>query len=449
MTFNQFPKNFLWGTAASAYQIEGAWNEDGKGESIWDRFSHRTGTILNQDNGDVACDHYHLYPKDVALAAQMGLKAHRFSISWSRILPDGKGQINTAGLDFYDRLVDQLMEANIEPVVTLYHWDLPQKIQDQGGWENLNTTDWFAEYARVVFDQLRDRVKIWGSQNEPRVMAFLGYGSAVMAPGIPDYTTAFQVAHNLLVAHGKAIKVFRYGGYQGEMGIFLDCENVISASQSEQDQLASQRYYEMDTGFFTDALFLGKYPQMLFDWLESGIPKIQSGDMELISQPIDFLGVNYYRSMVISFDQDGGFLKCHASHKTLPMWGYTANGWGVFPSGLTEVLINIKKRYHNPKVFISESGCATEDQPDINGFVQDIERIDYLRGHFLAAYQAIKQGVNLKGYFVWSLLDNFEWHHGYKPRFGLIRVDYPTQKRIPKLSYYWYKDIITENGVSN
>ncbi len=449
MAFYHFPDGFLWGAAASAYQIEGAWNADGKGEGIWDRFSHRTGNIFNDDNGDIACDHYHHYPEDVLLASRMGIKAYRFSVSWPRVLPNGKGRVNAAGLDFYERLVDKLLEKEIQPVVTLYHWDLPQAIQDLGGWENRDTIDWFAEYAQIMFDRLSDRVRVWGTQNEPRVAAFIGYGAAVMAPGIPDYSRAFQVAHHLLMAHGNTLKVFRQGGYQGEIGIFIDSENVMPASSSEQDELAAQRYYEMDTGFFTDALFLGKYPPMLIDWLDLIAPKIEPGDMQLINQPMDFLGVNYYRSMTVSFDQDGGFLKCRASPMTLPMWGYTTVGWGVYPSGLVKVLTNINNRYSVKNFFISESGCATNDQPDDAGYVEDVERIDYLRSHFLAAYQAIEQGINLKGYFVWSLLDNFEWHHGYEPRFGLIRVDYSTQKRIPKKSYYWYRDVIAENGVFN
>lgn len=447
MTLHQFPDGFLWGAASSAYQIEGAWNEDGKGESIWDRFTHRTGTVLKNENGDIACDHYHRYPEDVKLASEMGIKAYRFSISWPRVLPDGKGRINDAGLDFYHRLVDELMTAGIQPVVTLYHWDFPQALQDLGGWENPDSAEWFADYARVMFDRLKDRVQIWGTFNEPRVSAFIGYGAAVMAPGIPDYTRSFQVAHHLMVAHGRALQVFRQGGYTGEIGIFIDSENVIPASESQEDVLAAQRYYEMDTAFFADALFAGNYPPMLMDWLGENAPKIGPDDMRVVSQPLDFLGVNYYRSMEISFDQDGGFLKCRALPKTLPMWGYTTVGWGVYPDGLENVLTHLTQKYRPKKVYISESGCGTDDQPDETGYVEDVERIDYLRRHFLAAHRAIKNGVNLQGYFVWGLLDNFEWHHGYRPRFGLIRVDYPTQKRIPKMSSTWYRDVIASNGV--
>ncbi len=448
MSHKIFPEGFVWGVSSSAYQIEGAWNEDGKGESTWDRFSHRAGRVKNNDTGDVACDHYHRYVEDIALAKALGLKAYRFSISWSRVLPEGKGQANPVGLDFYDRLVDQLCAANVQPVVTLYHWDLPQAIQDLGGWLNRATTDWFAEYARLMFDRLADRVRMWDSQNEPRVNAFLGYGAAVMAPGIPDYTAAFQVAHHLLLAHGKALTVFRQGGYQGEMGIIIDSENAVPASEREADQAAWQRYYEMDSGFFADALFNGEYPSLLMDWLGASAPQIQTGDMELIRTPLDFLGINYYRSVQVAYDQDGGFLKCRATPLTLPMWGYTAVGWGVYPPGLTEVLLDIRDRYGNPKVFLTENGCATLDQPDAKGFVRDVERVDYLRGHMLAAHQAVELGVNLKGYFVWSLLDNFEWHHGYEPRFGLVRVDYETQKRIPKASYHWYGDVIAKNVVA-
>jgi beta-glucosidase len=447
MNSYSFPDGFLWGTAASAYQVEGAWDEDGKGENIWDRFTHSPDKVLNGDTGDKACDHYHRYKEDLALAAKMGIKAHRFSISWSRVLPNGKGAVNKTGLDFYDRYVDELLALEIEPVVTLYHWDLPQALQDLGGWENKDCSDWFAAYAQVMYDRLGGRVQYWGSHNEPRVSAFIGYGYGVMAPGIASFPAAFQVAHNLLVGHGKAVRVFRDGGYKGKIGIFLDVEHVEAASESTQDQRAAQRYLDMDSGFFSEAIFKGEYPTALIEWLGVSAPEVAAGDMDLIHTPIDFLGINYYRSVQVRFDQDGGLLKASATGNTRSMWGTTDIGWGVYPDGLQIVLERISEQYGHPNIFISESGCATNDTPDEKGYVEDVDRIDFLRWHFIAAQRAISHGVKLGGYFVWSLMDNFEWHHGYRPRFGLIRIEYTSQKRIPKKSFYWYKNVIAENSV--
>jgi beta-glucosidase len=279
------------------------------------------------------------------------------------------------------------------------------------------------------------------------VVAFLGYGAAVMPPGIADYSQAFQTAHHLLLAHGKAVAIYRQGGYGGEIGIIIDSEYTTPASDSDADRAACQRYSEFDTLFFTEALFTGQYPPYLIDWIGPMAPKIEPDDMQLIHQPLDFLGVNYYRGTSVAFHQQGGFLKIRETPLTLPMWGYTEVGWGVYPPGLTEVLVNLDQRYPIPKFFITENGCATRDQPDQNGFVRDVERIDYLRGHIAAAAEAIRAGVNLKGYFPWSILDNLEWSEGYSARFGMVRVDYTTQARIPKQSYHWYRDVIARNGI--
>jgi beta-glucosidase len=449
MTRLSFPDDFLWGAATSAYQIEGAWNVDGKGESIWDRYTHCPGNIHSGDTGDVATDHYNRMPEDVALMKALGLKAYRFSIAWSRVLPDGRGQANPRGLAFYDRLVDELLANGIAPVATLYHWDLPQAIYIQGGWPNRQTTDWFAEYAHLMFDRLGDRVHTWATLNEPRVVAFLGYGHATMAPGIADYTQAYQTVHHLLLAHAKAVQVFRQGGYRGEIGIVIDSEHSLPASDSPEDQAAWQRYHEQDTSIFAEALFTGRYPSGSMTWIGPMAPSLHAGDMELIRQPLDFLGVNYYRSVLVRHDALGSFLKASAAQRTLPMWGRTEMGWGVYPDGLKEVLVDLNNRYHPPKFYITENGCAASDWPDESGFVRDIERIDYLRHHFQAAHTAIQAGVNLRGYFVWSLMDNFEWSHGYAPRFGLIRIDYATLRRVPKQSYLWYQDVITRNGVED
>lgn len=329
MISKSFPQDFLWGAATSAYQIEGAWNEDGKGENIWDRYTHRTGNIQNADTGDVATDHYHRMSEDVALMIGLGLKSYRFSISWSRVLPEGHTKVNSKGLDFYNRLVDQLLESGIKPFVCLNHWDLPQAIFDEGGWPNRDTTDWFAEYAQLMFNKLGDRVKLWATHNEPRVVAFLGYGDAVMAPGIADYSLAYQTVHNLLLAHGKTVDVFLRGGFDGEIGIILDSENSLPASDSIEDMEAHNRYYEQDTTLFTDPLFKGQYPRKLMDWIGPMKPHIEAGDLDTINQKIDYLGVNYYRTTKISFDPQGGYLKCRMVNQTMPMWGYTEMGWGI------------------------------------------------------------------------------------------------------------------------
>jgi beta-glucosidase len=449
MISRRFPDGFTWGACTSAYQIEGAWCEDGRGESIWDRFSHRPGTTRNGDTGDVACDHYHHMPQDVQLIQDLGLKAYRFSISWPRVLPLGAGKPNPAGLGFYDRLVDHLRAAGVTPVAALYHWDLPQALQEAGGWPSRDVTDRFADYARLMFDALGDRVEMWDTHNEPRVAAFLGYGDGIFAPGIADYSQAYQAAHHLLLAHGKCVRLFRQGGYHGQIGIILDSEHSLPASDGDADQDAWRRYYEQDTGFFTDALFKGEYPATLLDWIGSMAPRVLSDDMQVISQPIDFLGVNYYRTMTVAFSPGGGHLKCRANPQTLPMWGYTDIGWGVYPAGLTAVLLNIKNRYGNRPLYLTENGCATRDVPDTRGYVDDVERVDFLRGHIAAAHEALAAGVNLKGYFVWSLLDNYEWAEGYTPRFGLVRVDYATHARTPKRSYHWYREVIERNGLAD
>jgi beta-glucosidase len=447
MTERKFPEGFLWGAATAAYQIEGAWNEDGKGESIWDRFTHRPYTILNGDTGDVACDHYHRMSKDVALMKALGLRTYRFSISWPRVLPQGYGQVNPKGLDFYDRLVDKLLAADILPNATLNHWDLPQALQDRGGWPSRDCADWFADYARLMFDRLGDRVAFWSTHNEPHVIAYLGYATGIFAPGIADHSQAYQAVHHLLLAHGKAVQVFRAGSYKGDIGIVIYFGNYVPASEAEADRAACQRAYENMNAIFGDPLFKGRYPEMLFDWIGPHTPQIQDRDMAIINQPIDFLGVNHYFTVQVAFDPRDGLLKLSQTQVTAPHWGYTAMGWGVNPDGIKAMLLDLKARYDNPRIYITENGCAVEDVPDDHGFVADWRRVDYLRGHIRAVHEAIQAGVDVRGYYVWSLMDNFEWASGYKPRFGLVRVDYPTGKRIPKQSAGWYSSVIANNVV--
>jgi beta-glucosidase len=441
-----FPEGFLWGAATAAYQIEGAWNEDGRGESIWDRYTHTPFMTAHGDTGDVACDHYHRMPEDVALMKELAMKGYRFSIAWPRILPEGRGRVNVKGLDFYERLVDELLRAGIVPNATLNHWDLPQALQDQGGWPNREIANWFVEYAQVVFERLGDRVAMWATHNEPYVVAFPGYMNAVFPPGLSDASLAYRAVHHLLLAHGKVVQAYHAGGWGGKIGIVLDLQNFIPASENEADLAACRRVMQ-NSHIFLDPIFKGHYAPELAEWLGSLAPQPLQGDMETIRQPVDFLGVNHYFTNRVRFDASGGLLKSRSEPLTRPMWGYTEAGWGVNPSGLTAMLLKVKNEYGNPPVYITENGCAASDEPDEHDFVQDRERITYLRRHLIAAHEAIQAGSNLKGYFVWSLMDNFEWIAGYGPRFGIVRVDYPTQTRTPKLSAHWYRDVIKNNRV--
>ena len=447
MSILQFPEGFLWGVATSAYQIEGAWNEDGKGESIWDHFVHRPYNVLNGDTGDVACDHYHHMPEDVALMKELGIKTYRFSIAWPRVLPQGRGAVNSRGLDFYDHLVDNLLAAGIVPNATLNHWDYPQALQELGGWPNRDSADWFADYARVVFDRLGDRVAFWATHNEPWVIAFIGYAWGVLAPGICDYSQAYQAIHHLLLAHGKTVQLFRQGGYKGQIGIVLNLGHFEPASDSDADRAACQRAYEENVALFMDPLFKGCYPQMLMDWIGPHAPRTQSGDMAVISQPIDFLGVNYYTTNAISFSPRG-LLKADSATVSTPGWGRTEMDWGINPPGLAALLLHIKEKYGNPEMYVTENGCALKDAPDEHGFVADWGRVNFLRDHFRAAHEAIQAGANLRGYYVWSLMDNFEWAMGFGPRFGILRVNYDTGARTPKQSARWYSQVIAQNGVN-
>ncbi|MBI3150658.1 MAG: beta-glucosidase [Chloroflexi bacterium] len=448
MTTLNFPKDFVWGVAASAYQIEGAWNEDGRGESIWDRFAHTPYHIQTGENADRACDHYHRMPEDVALFKQFGFPYYRFAISWSRVVPTGEGKANKKGLDFYDRLVDELLKAGIQPKTTLYHWDLPQNLQDKGGWPERDTADRFAEYARFVFDRLGDRVRLWSTHNEPWVAAFLGYASGVHAPGLCDYSQAYQAAHHLLLAHGKTVQLFREGGYKGEIGLILNLNGLTPASDSQSDIDATQRVHDETHALFLDPVFKGEYPQRLFDFIGPHQPNVKAGDVELIHQPMDYFGLNYYNTDVVSYDVFAGLNKARITPYSSAGWGQTDMKWGIHPAGLKNELMHIKENYGNPKMYVTENGCAMPDVPDENEFVADWERIHYIKSHIQSLHEAIQEGVNVQGYFVWSVFDNFEWERGYGPRFGLVRVNYETQERIPKQSAHWFSKIIKQNAVT-
>lgn len=441
-----FPKNFVWGVAASAYQIEGAWNEDGKGESIWDRFTRWQAHVLNNENGNIACDHYHRYPQDVALLKSLNIPSYGFSPAWARILPEGRGAINQKGLDFYSKLVDELLNAGIQPKVNLFHWDLPQALQDVGGWTNRNTTDYFAEYARLIFDLLADRVAVWSTHNEPWVSAFLGHAYGVHAPGLCDYSKAYQVAHHLLLSHGKAVQVFRNGNYKGKIGLTLNLNGLIPASDKEEDIAATQRVHDETHALFLDPVYKGTYPQLLFDYIGEHQPVIETNDMNIIQQPIDFLGLNHYNTDLVSFDIFGGLNKARLTPYSGAGWGRTEMNWGIYPTGLKNEVLYVKENYGNPILFLSENGCAMPDQPDENDFVQDWDRIRFVQAHLQALHEAIQAGANVQGYYLWSAFDNFEWERGYSKRFGIIRVDYQTLKRTPKQSAYWFQNVINQNG---
>jgi beta-glucosidase len=433
-----FPPDFVWGAATAAYQIEGASNEDGRGESIWDRFSHTPGKVHNGDTGDVACDHYHRYRDDVALMRQLGLKAYRFSTSWPRVIPNGRGVINPAGLDFYDRLVDEVLAASIEPYLTLYHWDLPQALQDTGGWDNRDTCGYFADYAALMVKKLGDRVKHWTTFNEPFVVAFVGNRWGEHAPGFTDEGLAMRVTHHLLVAHGLAVQAIRAIAPQVNAGIVLDFAPAAPASDTEANRHVAEQIWQRGGALFLDPLFRGHYPLAAQPMIEQSNVSIRPGDFALIAQRLDFVGVNFYRRMV--FDEQG-------SPVHVPGSEYTEMDWEVYAPAFKDLLVRLAREYRLPPLYITENGAAFTDEAGSDGRVHDPRRVNYLREHLTAVRQAMAEGADVRGYFVWSLLDNFEWAKGYSKRFGVVYVDYPTQQRIIKDSGEWYSRVIARNTV--
>lgn len=450
-----FAEDFLWGAATAAYQIEGAWDQDGKGESIWDRFSHTPGRIENGDTGDVACDHYHRWTEDIAIMNELGLRAYRFSVSWPRILPTGRGRVNQAGLDFYSRLVDGLLAAGIIPFLTAYHWDLPQKLQDEGGWAARLTAEAFVEYVDVLSRHLGDRVTHWITHNEPSVVAYNGHLDGQHAPGVTDMATAMRAGHHLLLSHGWSVPVIRQNSPGAQVGITLNINLDVPASPSWAD-LQAQR--QVDGGhyrWFLDPLYGRHYPaDVMAELIDSehlapdGMTFCQDGDLEAIAAVTDFLGVNYYRRNVV---------RNHAipEEENLPPTvfpapkddtAWTEMDWEVYPDGLYQVLCRLHFEYRVPRIYVTESGCSYSDGPGEDGRIHDQRRINYLRTHFSAARRAIANGVPLAGYFVWSLLDNFEWARGYSQRFGVVWVDFETQQRMLKDSALWYRQVIAEKG---
>jgi len=431
-----FPPDFRWGAATASYQIEGAAHEDGRGESVWDRFSATPGKVRNGDTGEVACDFYHRFAGDVGLMADLGLDAFRFSIAWPRVLPEGRGRVNQAGLDFYDRLVDELLAHEIEPFATLFHWDTPQALEDAGGWPVRETAEAFAEYAEIVAARLGDRVRHWMTHNEPWVYAWIGHSWGDHAPGRTSEPDAVAAAHHLLLSHGWAVEAIRRAAPGAQVGITLSLSHAYAASDTPEDEAAA---WEIDGGtnrWFLDPIFRGAYPADLLERNKLVAPLVHDGDLEAMGAPLDFLGVNYYFRHVVSAGADGPRLVRD------PEAPQTDMGWEVYPDGLHALLTRLAEEYAPPAIYVTENGAAFGDVRVHDGRVHDPERTAYLQSHVTAVGRAVAAGVPVKGYFVWSLLDNFEWAHGYAKRFGIVYIDYPTLERVPKDSFYWYRDFI-------
>ena len=444
----RFPDGFIWGAATSAYQIEGSPVADGKGPSIWDTFTRIPGTVEDGSSGYVACDHYRRWESDIDLMADIGLEAYRFSVSWPRVLPDGIGAVNHPGLDFYDRLVDGLLDRGIEPFLTLYHWDLPQALQDRGGWPNRETAFAFAQYAAIVAERLGDRVTHWITHNEPWVVAKRGYLYGDKAPGHHDANEAVLASHHVLLGHGLAIQAIRGASPQARIGITLNLTPVVAASTDQKDIEEARRFDGDVNRWYLDPLHSRGYPDDVLVDLEKGGVAIDraylesSDDHDIMAGSMDFLGVNYYERTIIR----------DASNDVTPSVAIppdaeiTDMGWEVYPSGLTELLVQLNDEYRPRSILVTENGCSYGDGPDEDGDVHDRRRISFLKDHIGAVSEAIDEGVPVDGYFVWSLMDNFEWARGYQQRFGMTWVDFDTQERVLKDSARWYGDVITANG---
>lgn len=439
-----FPAGFVWGTATAAYQIEGAAREDGRGESIWDRFSHTPGITANGDTGDVACDHYHRWPEDIALMRQLGVDAYRLSIAWPRIVPAGTGRVNEPGLAFYDRLIDGLLEAGITPWVTLYHWDLPQPLEAAGGWPNRATAEAFAAYAGIVARRLGDRVRHWITLNEPWCSSILGYLRGEHAPGRRDLTAGLAASHTLLLGHGLAVPIIRSHSPGARVGITLNPVPVYPAGEDPLDLEAARRYDGHHNRWFLDPLYGRGYPTDMLALYGAAAPAVPAEDLETIAAPTDFLGVNYYSPHYARHAPDRPPLFADSPRRE---GEHTAMGWLVEPRGLTDLLRRLAADYPVGEIYITENGAAYADPPPADGQVPDLARTRYYAGHLAACLDAIAEGVPLRGYFAWSLLDNFEWADGYTKRFGLTYVDFATQRRTLKASGHWYGAAVRANAL--
>jgi beta-glucosidase len=434
----KLPNRFVFGVTTAAYQIEGAVSEDGRGRSIWDTFSHTPGKVLHGDTGDVACDHYHRLEEDLDLLAYLGVNSYRFSIAWSRVMPSGSGAVNQKGLDFYRRLVDELHSREISPMATLYHWDLPQALQDQGGWENRETAQRFAEYSSLMAAELGDTIDSWVTLNEPWCSAFLGHLEGWHAPGVSNLGSALSASHHLLLGHGLSVQALRAAGVEGEVGIAVNLSDVQAADDAGA---AADRIDGNENRWFLDPLFRGEYPHDMVKWYSGNVDlsALRPDDGPVIAQPLDFLGVNYYEQHEVIEDLDEPI---HNARKLTPPPPVTGAGMPVRADGLANVLCRLAADYVQLPIYITENGAAYSDYGTPEGKVQDPERRDFLEQHLVAVKECIDGGLDVRGYYVWSLLDNFEWAEGYSQRFGIVHVDFPTQRRTVKMSGEWYRGLI-------
>ncbi len=439
----RFPRHFLWGAATASYQIEGAVHEDGRGSSIWDDFANTPGRVYQGHSGEVAADHYHRIEEDTDLMVRLGLGAYRFSIAWPRILPEGRGTINLVGLDFYDRLVDTLLAKGIKPFVTLYHWDLPSSLEQIGGWLNRTTAYAFAEYAEIVTRRLGDRVANWITLNEPWCSAYLGYGIGIHAPGIRDRQAAINAAHHLLLGHGLAVPRMRaHLPSSAQVGITLVLNQIYSTDERAETARDVELANAFINGWFLDPIYRSAYPERLFEYMALNPPPIQEGDLDSISVPLDFLGVNNYFRILVRGVQTQPLADRIEGVAPVPNACYTDMGWEIYPNGLRDLLVNVGRDYPVGKLYVTENGAAFPDGWDGGDMVSDPRRVAYLRAYITACAEAIEQGAPLCGYFVWSLMDNFEWSEGFAKRFGMVYIDYPTQRRVIKESGHWYAALL-------
>ncbi|OGS36008.1 MAG: beta-glucosidase [Elusimicrobia bacterium RIFOXYB2_FULL_49_7] len=440
-----FPNGFIWGAAAASYQIEGAASEDGRGETIWDRFAHTPGKVKNGHTGDIACDHYHRYKEDVAIMKQIGLSAYRLSMAWSRLFPSGRGSLNRKGVDFYNKLVDTLLENGITPYITLFHWDLPQALQEQGGFGSRDIAYYFRDYAAEAVRHLGDRVKHWMTLNEPGIYVSNAHMLGVHAPGIRDLKTAMSVSHTLLLGHGEAVAAMRKERADLKIGIALSASMRDPATAKSEDIEAAARCFDFEDRWYFDALYRGQYPERILREYAAFLPDIREGDMQIIRAPMNWLGINNYSRAVVAHDETERFLKAKG---TKPAGAsFTDFNWEIYPEGIYRILKWASEEFDYPDIYITENGAAFNEGPDASGRVPDERRIRFLQAYLQAAGRAITEGVKLKGYFLWSIMDNFEWAEGFGQRFGIVHVDYATQKRTLKDSAYWYGKLIRSNSV--
>lgn len=441
----KFRDSFIFGTATSAYQIEGAWDKDNKSPSIWDTFCDLEGKIEDKSNGKIACDHYHNYKEDIKLLKELGIDSYRFSISWSRIVPQ-KGQFNEAGINFYKSLINTLKENSIKPVITLYHWDLPLWAHNEGGWNNRECVNWFYDYAKKCFEVFASDVDCWITHNEPHCAGFLGYYYGIHAPGITDLSQALRAIHHILLSHGKVVQLFREMKLNGEIGIVLNLSHIDAKTNSFSDWIAKNNIDGLNNRWFLDSIFKGKYPVDMVNLFSQNVKDfsfIQSGDMEIISIKNDFLGINYYTSDIVSYDKNNYML----FHKEEPQFNTTASGWAITPEKLYTLIRRIRDEYTKIPIMITENGIALDDNLTEDKQIHDQLRIDYIKDHLSIIQSLNLEDMNITAYYLWSFMDNFEWSNGYTKRFGIVYIDYETKERIKKDSFYYYSNVIKNRRV--